>query len=94
MIEEGFDERQLVEAVGRRIRILEEYSDEKRYRVEGSHRRPELGPRRARELRRRVQRAVRAHVVVVLSPGLDDFARVRQADEPVLVRALVRETCR
>lgn len=35
MIEEGFDERQLVEALGGRIRVLEEYPDEKRYLVLG-----------------------------------------------------------
>jgi len=35
MIEEGFDERQLVEALGGRIRVLEEYADEKRYLVFG-----------------------------------------------------------
>jgi hypothetical protein len=38
MIEEGFDERQLVEALGGRIRILEEYPDEKRYLVLGRFR--------------------------------------------------------
>lgn len=35
MIEEGFDEQQMVEALGGRIRILEEYSDEQRYLVLG-----------------------------------------------------------
>src|ERR1700690_4106203 len=35
MIEEGFDERQMVEALGGRIRILEEYPDEQRYLVLG-----------------------------------------------------------
>jgi hypothetical protein len=35
MIEEGFDERQMVEALGGRIRLVEGYPDEQRYLLLG-----------------------------------------------------------
>jgi len=47
---------------------------------------------RGERCRRRVgERAVRPHPVVLLAPRLDDLTRVIQADEPVLVQALVAE---
>ena len=62
-------------------------------RGERSRRRLESRPRRARERRGRfiVERAVRPHFIVVLSPGFDDLARMIQADEPVFVEAFVAE---
>ena len=35
MIEEGFDERQMLEALGGKLTLVEEYSDESRYLVLG-----------------------------------------------------------
>jgi uncharacterized protein DUF4258 len=38
MVEEGFDENQMIEALNGRIRVLEEYPDEHRYLVLGRFR--------------------------------------------------------